>query len=465
MILESGLHQRLFPKLDAEEQECVLEYGEQINASAGATLFAEGEPLEYMYMVVDGEVTVTRRAGGQEIRLAVHTGAGEFTGDLMLLTGGKSNATGRATKPSRLVRVDSKTLREVIGSCPTLATTFLRALSSRVQESNALVQQCEKLAALGRLSAGLAHELNNPAAAGRRSAHQLKSRLADLSRANLALAALHLEEKHLGCLAGLLKRISERPPGGPMLDSLALSEREEELMRWIEDHGATARSEDVSALAEAGMDLADLEIGHEKLGSKAFGVVLNWLACSVGTSSLTCDVERATDRIAEVVSAVKAYSYMDQGQQQEIDLHDGLDSTLTILSHKLKKGNVQVQRDYDRTIPRFFAHGGALNQVWTNLIDNALDAMKGEGTLTLKSFQDGDRAVVEVGDTGVGIPPEIRTRIFEPFFTTKAVGQGTGLGLDVVQRVAGQHGGEVRVSSKPGHTRFQVTLPMRATPQ
>jgi signal transduction histidine kinase len=307
----------------------------------------------------------------------------------------------------------------------------LTAIAGRTSDVNAQLRQQEKMAALGKLSAGLAHELNNPAAAATRSAGQIRESLRCLQNLILERERPFTPEERQVMLELQKERLSALREEKPPLDPIAQSDLEDALTEWLEDHGIEDAWRLASPLATAG-------IGPERLDAIAA-------------------------RISDLVASINEYSYMDQAPQQEIDLHEGLESTLKMLSYKLRKANVDVVREYDRALPRVCAYGSELNQVWTNLIDNAIDAMKekGQGTLTLRTGRHHEEAVVEIVDDGPGIPEPARTRIFEPFFTTKGVGEGSGLGLDIARRIVRtRHKGEIRFESRPGETTFEVRLPI-----
>jgi len=325
-------------------------------------------------------------------------------------------------------------------------------------------RQQEKMAALGRLSAGLAHELNNPASAARRAASELRRALGDGQEAALLLATAGRPPDEAAALTDGLTEVRRamvaRAAAAETLDPLARSDREDAVAAWLDDHGVPDSYDVAGTLVDAGLDAAWLEGTAQRVPVEALRGVLRAIAATATASTLLDQVERGTTRISELVAAVKSYSYMDQAPLQDVDLHEGLESTLTMLGHKLRAG-VTVSRDYDRSLPRICAYGSDLNQVWTNLIDNAVDAMGGTGELRVVTRRDGGDALVEIGDNGSGIPPEIQPRIFEPFFTTKDVGQGSGLGLDIAYRiVVAQHHGDIATRSVPGDTVFTVRLPI-----
>ena len=335
-----------------------------------------------------------------------------------------------------------------------------QAAQLQICDLQVLSQQHEKLIALGKLAAGLAHELNNPASAARRAAGHLGDKMQVIQALALRCIEQHLTPTQLERLLNLKHDAIKHTATLNHLDSLAQIDLEDELMEWLESHGVADGWRLAPTLAAGGLNTLALEAVFEQMATDALNDVLTWLEATLAVASVVNVLEQSSDRIFEIVKAVKAYSYMDQAPQQCVDLHDGLDNTLTILGYKLKSRRVTVIREYEHNLPSIRAHGSALNQVWTNLIDNAIDAVDEGGTVWLRTSSNKKYVIVEIADNGPGIPPEIQSRIFEPFFTTKEVGAGTGLGLEIAYRiVVGQHNGDIHCYSLPGYTRFQVCLP------
>jgi len=343
---------------------------------------------------------------------------------------------------------------------PELLPRLIGVLADRIREYSRAEQQRDKLSALGKLSAGLAHELNNPASAAGRAAEGLRDYMRDLRRINKTLddASLSCEERSR--LAAFEDRLLDQMASAPQRDALEQSDLEQEIGSWLSLRKIPGASRLASGLVEAGVDRAALETLGAKFRDDVLGQILARVVSSVGAERLTREIEASTGRISELVRAIKEYTYMDQTPEQEVDVHRGIESTLIMLKFRLKQG-VEVKREFDPTIPRIFAHGSELNQVWTNLIDNAIDAMNGKGELRIRTSRELDLLLVEIIDNGPGIPENVKPHIFDPFFTTKGVGEGTGMGLDTVYRIVRAHRGEISFDSRPGRTSFQVRLPLK----
>jgi signal transduction histidine kinase len=439
-------------KLEAEATEKWLEPGE--------VLLAEGSPPEGFYIVLDGELEVTRRVGGEDMTIT-KVEPGTFLGEISLLTGKSIASSVRALRKSRLLRFSPQDFQQLLINSTPIARTILRGMAERIQNTEGLFQQHARTLALGSLAAGLAHELNNPASAASRAAGQLQSLLDALQNVTLELYQLDLTPEQLSFVADFQRNVIEQRPQRDWLDPLVQSDREEELTKWLEACGIADAWKLAPTFVWSGIGTDHLDKLCEHLPAEALHSVLLWLECTLRAHDLVNTIDQSTARISNLIARVKAYSFMDRTPLQTVDIHEGLDNTLSILSHKL--GDITIVRDYDPDLPRIEAYGGELNQVWTNLLDNAIDALDKNGQIRLRTQRENSSIVVEIIDNGPGIPENVQARIFEPFFTTKDVGKGTGLGLDIVHRIiVNRHRGDIRVSSHPGETRFQVRLPLSA---
>ena len=451
----------LFQGVSDDEMDWMLAHSHQEMLENGSYFFKESEPAGRFYIVLEGELQVSRMVNGSEVIMGT-TPRGVMGGEIALLSQSPSQITARAIMPCRLLVFDEDAFRALFAACPTVGMRILETTAERMQGTVEIVKQREKMAALGKLSAGLAHELNNPAAAARRASHALRDTLPALQTHALTLSRLGLSNTQTAQLDAFQLTTAERAGHAAPLSPLEQSDREDELSTWLGRHGVT----DGWALAEtfvsAGLAAEDFAPLIDQFPADALVAVLAWLHSTLEAISLLDTIEQSTQRIADLVAAIKSYTYRDQAPVQDVDIRQGLENTLTVLRHKL--GDVHVERQYDPALPRVHARGGELNQVWTNLIDNAIDAMHGQGMLTIITRAEAEFVMVEIADTGPGIPPDVLPRLFEPFFTTKPLGSGTGLGLDISYRIIQQHNGTIEVRSEPGHTRFIVRLPLQGSP-
>jgi signal transduction histidine kinase len=455
-LREALLEIPVFTGLSEEQFSWLVSQFEEVRLEAGKVFLRQGDPADWLFVMLEGEVQFQRENEPDAPVFTVQ--AGQVSGVLPYSRLTRIGGTARAVLPTRAARLHRSVFPEMLQRLPVLGQRLVALAFDRVRETTRAEQQRDKLMALGKLSAGLAHELNNPAAAARRATASLREFLETVRGASLRLARHALSNEQREFIV-TFEREAAKYQAPPEADPLVQSDREERITEWLEAHRVPESWKFASVLAEAGVETPKLDTLSATLGDAALGDALTRITSLLTIGRLVGEIENSVTRISELVRAIKDYSYMDQAPVQEVDVHQGIESTLTILSHRLKRG-VAVVRDYDPNLPRVCAYGGELNQVWTNLIDNAIDAMQGKGELRIRTARELDRVLVEIGDNGPGMPPEVQNRIFEPFFTTKGVGDGTGLGLDTVCRIVRKHHGEIKVESRPGDTRFQVWIPI-----
>ena len=449
----------LFADLAEEDLVQLYRMAETVSLDAGELVFEEGSPGDALYVVLDGELEVSKRQGGQDVVLAVR-GVGDFIGEMSLLEQAPRSASVRTLRETRLLMISQAAFDTLLSCSPSAYLTMLRTVTSRLRSTESMLVQSEKMAALGTLAAGLAHELNNPSAAIVRSTAQLRDALSDRERSATELGAL-TDPRQINMLDALQEETVRRTAAPTPSDPLSLSDQEGELQEWLEDHGVEQAWEFSPVLVSFGWDRDELEQLAEHFSRARLPVVVRWLAAGSSVYGLLEEVVKSAEELSEIVKAVKTYSYLDQAPIQDVDIRESLENTLVILRPKLKAG-ISITRDYADDVPRIEAYGSELNQVWTNIIDNAIDAMQGQGELVLRAYTKDGEVAVETIDNGPGILPEVQPRIFEPFFTTKAPGAGTGLGLHIAYNiVVHKHRGQIQVASRPGETCFRVVLPVR----
>ncbi|WP_031016794.1 ATP-binding protein [Streptomyces sp. NRRL S-1314] len=458
----------LFEKLTPEQLGRLCEAG-RVERYEPGPVYTEGEPATCFYVMVEGTVVLSRRVGGDEVEVSRTSQRGVYAGAMQAYLGDRVpqvyNNSLRVTEPTRFFVLPADTFADIMQDWFPMAVHLLEGLFFGAKSTQQAIGQRERLLALGSLSAGLTHELNNPAAAAVRATASLRERVGKMRRKLKVISEGAYDRETLAGLIEIQERTAEKVAKAPVLSPLEASDREDLLADWLDDHGVTEGWRIAPTFVQAGLDTDWLEQVAAAVDEETLPGAVGWLNYTVETELLMDEIQDSAARISHLVDAAKQYSQLDRAPFQVADVHELLDSTLLMLSGKLGQG-IRVVKEYDRTLPRVPAYPAELNQVWTNLVDNAVAAMReagGEGTLTVRTARHDDRLLVEFGDTGPGIPAEIRDRVFDPFFTTKPVGEGTGLGLDISWRiVVNKHHGALRFESEPGDTRFQVLLPLTA---
>jgi len=456
----------LFAELDDDQLAWLADRGHVVEYAAGNTIHAEGSPATCFLVLLSGTLSMCSRVQGGEVELFRTDYRGAYTGafNAWLSDRGVTElypSSSRAVTDCQLFELPAAEFGRAVKEWFPMAAHLLEGAATQGRAASDTIERHERLVALGAVTAGLTHELNNPVAAVMRASDRLRDRLAGM-RADIAqLANSGLEPQQMEAVGAIIGSALEHRRAAPELSPLDTADREDELADWLEDHGIPNPWETAPTLVAAGLDLAWVEEVAEVAPGEGLVAAVLYPVRVLEVDSLIDEITEAAGRVSTLLAQAKQYTQMDRAPLQTFDVHEGLDATLTMLGHKLGD-DIEVVRDYDRSLPEIAAYPGELNQVWTNLIDNAIDAMDGRGTLTVRTRRDRDeRLAVEIGDTGPGIPDEARNRVFEPFFTTKPVGKGTGLGLDIAWRiVVGRHRGDINVESEPGRTCFQVLLPM-----
>lgn len=447
----------LFEGLDQTDLERLCTLISDVHVPAGEMLFTEGSLGDQAYVIKEGQVEILKSVAGREVLLAVR-GPGEVIGEMSMLEAVPRNASGRARTDTILVAISHAQLDKLLNESPSAARTMLHTVITRLKSTELVLQQSEKMAQLGVLTAGIAHEINNPVAAVQRGAGQLKKAVEQYSNAQSQLEQLNMTAEQLSLLHPYLhseNHISQRLSDW---DAIARSDRISELGDWLEEHHIDDGWDLAPALLDMGFRTLDLDRLLEAFDESQFPCIVFWLAARSNLFNIVDEIHLGATRVSEIVSALKSYVYLDQGPVQKIDLHEGLENTLIILRSKIGDG-IRLRREYSVDVPEISAFGSELNQVWTNIIANAVEAMQGQGEIILRTQYENDWVVVEIVDNGPGIQADLLPNIFNPFFTTKPVGVGTGLGLSISYNIIQKHGGEMRVFSQPGETCFQVLLP------
>jgi len=450
----------LFQGLSDDELQKLMDMAEPVSLRAGDVLIKQGEVGDCAYVVIKGDFEVQKQSGQSLIKIDVRN-PGDVVGEMALLSRAPRNATLIAKTDGEVLRIPQEAFEQLLQSSTTAAMAVLHWVMSRLTQNESLLHQQEKMAALGTMSAGLAHELNNPSAAAQRSASQLRESQSRWLTLTHQFESAAIQQGQTEWLNDFIQETTRRFGTPAKLDALERIDRVDELQTWLEANDIESAWELAPAMVNFGWEVQSLEKLKQGMSPSLSGLAVHWLGLCCLMMGLLSEVLQTTERISQIVHAVKSYTYLDQAPLLEVDVHEGLENTLVIMQHKLKKG-VTVKRDYAPNLPRIEAYASELNQVWTNIIDNAVDAMSGKGELKIKTYQKDHHVVVEITDNGPGIPEEIQSRIFEPFFTTKAPGQGTGLGLHISHDIiANRHHGQLTVQSKPGETKFRAVLPVK----
>ncbi|MCB0637878.1 MAG: cyclic nucleotide-binding domain-containing protein [Lewinella sp.] len=450
----------IFSEIELPALEWPANFGELCEYEARDHIFRPDEPAEYMQIVLSGafQVRFPQKEGLRE--LGIYR-TGYITGLLPFSRMKEAKAYGTALEPTRILAVHRDHFTEMVNVSYELVQTLVGAMSTRIREFSQLRSQNEKLMSLGKLSAGLAHELNNPASAIVRSVEELYHKVHQTPEKFKAVITMRVTPEQTDAVNAILFDRLAQYGEYEDLGMLEQEARKDDLLDWLEDHDIADAEELSETFVGFCVKPADLERINTIIQGESLATMLWWVESTLSLERLVREVRESADRIADIVQSVKAYTHMDQGAAAEaVDVHEGLKNTLIILKHKLKKKQIKLEKDKTEGLPRVRAFPGELNQVWTNLIDNAIDAMSPGGTLRLRTYAEYGRVYVEITDDGHGIPEEIKSRIFDPFFTTKGVGEGTGLGLEVTRRIVEKHEGSMKVTSRPGETTFCVALPV-----
>jgi signal transduction histidine kinase len=447
----------LFQGLPDDELQHLMDNAQPVSLKAGETLMKQGETGDSAFVIVNGGFEIQKQSGQSLIKIDVR-GSGEIIGEMALLSQAPRSATVTAVVDSETLCISNEVFDYLLYTSSKAALAVLKWVMARLSQNDALLHQQERMAALGTLSAGLAHELNNPAAAAQRSASLLKDSQAKWLVLTHEIEARAFQERQTEWLNGFIKESARRFASPVKLEALDKIDLVDQLQAWLEANGVASAWDLAPAMVNFGWDVESLETLKS---ISFFDLSIRWLGAGCMMTELLNEVQGTTERLSKIVKAMKAYTYLDQAPLLEVDVHEGLENTLVIMQHKIKQG-VTVKREYSKSLPHIEAYASELNQVWTNIIDNAVDAMNGKGEIILRTYQEDHHVVVEIIDNGPGIPQDIQTRIYEPFFTTKPPGKGTGLGLHISHDIiANRHRGQLLVDSKPGETKFKAVLPIQ----
>lgn len=444
----------LFADLSDADLEQICRQVEEVQLQPGQILFEEGSLGQHAYIIREGQIEIFKEANGRYVQLAVRQ-SGEVIGEISLLESTPRNASGRALTSTLLYAIGQEQFDTVLNTNPSAARTMLHTVINRLRSLDQVLNHSERMAQLGTMTAGIAHELNNPASAVKRGAEQMLDSMLQFQKTIFLLYQQKLSEDQLHSLLDM----NLRPEPSTITDSLEHSDQESLLETWLDEVGVKDGWAIASQLVDLGYTPATLINTLKDFPAGTLPAAIDWITSSANLYSIASEISMSAGRISEIIKALKSYVYLDQGLVQSVKIEEGLENTLVILRHKLSQGIV-VDRAYDPSIPTIQAYGSELNQVWTNIIDNAIDAMNGQGKITIRTAYKAPWVVVDIADTGPGIPVEVQKKLFSPFFTTKPMGKGTGMGLNIAYNIIQKHGGDVKVISQPGDTHFEVWLPV-----
>lgn len=449
---------QLFKDLPDKDLEELCRNVKEEKLPANSILFTEGEIGDRAYVIISGEIEITKESGGREVLLATKY-SGDVIGEMSLLEQSPRFASGRTLTECTLITISHKNLESLMDTNPSVARVLLSMITTRLRSTELVLQQSEKMAQLGTLTAGIAHELNNPSSAVQRGSEQLQTSIVYFQQIYQEFYSLEFTKANWEKVEELRVLAKNKSATPDDLDSIGRSDQEEAVEEWLQNNQIENGWEFAPVLVSLGFQPGDLERLKVDFPGDKLSAAIRWVCILFNIQSLLEEIRQGTSRISEIIKSLKSYVYLDQAKVQMVDIHESLDNTLVMLRGKLKN-SIELQRNYAVDLPKVQAFGSELNQVWTNLIDNAADAMSGKGSLTIKTYQQKDWVFVEFVDSGPGIPKEIQHKLFDPFFTTKAVGKGTGLGLNISFNIIQKHKGSITVSSKPGKTCFTVRLPI-----
>jgi signal transduction histidine kinase len=449
-----------FQDVPRQQIQWLLDRGEVVNVPAGDSYIRKGDPIDKLFILLKGSLSLKMEQNGQ-FKEVYHMEVGEISGLLPYSRAQSAMGYGNAVIDSDFFMLDKSHFRDLVCECHELTAMLVHEMTDRVRDFTRSQHQDEKLMALGKLSAGLAHELNNPAAAMVRSSESLQKHLGTVPDEFKRIMSMKVTDRQIDLVSGIIfDKVTKGVKKGETM--MMRSQREDDITDWLEDNGYGDCYLLAETLAEFGFEESELQEIRDGLDHDAFPKVMGWIDNVLTTEKMVGEIKEAARRVSSLVNSIKSYSHMDRSSDKTAtDIREGIQNTITILGHKLRKNQVKLIEEYDEQLPLINAIPGELNQVWTNIIDNALDSMEANGgELKIKASRRGDMVNIQIIDSGSGIPKEIQSRIFDPFFTTKDIGKGTGLGLEVVHRIVQGHNGSINLESAPGRTKFEFCFPI-----